>query len=592
MIEVKNVTKKYGNFVAVDNISFTVNDGEVVGFLGPNGAGKSTTMNMITGFIEPTDGTIIVNGFDASKQPIKAKQQIGYMPEGVPLYTDLTVKEFVTYMAELKRVPHKEKKERVTNVLRETGIEDVANRLIKNLSRGYKQRVSLAGALVGDPKIVILDEPTVGLDPKQITEIRQLIKRLGKKHTVILSSHILSEVSQICEKVIIINKGKIVAVDTPANLEKETEKQNVIMLTVEDKRNNMKALQNDIPEITECKCVKDNDDGTKQYMLKSSTEFDLRKKLFDVLPKKDITIFELKSAEKSLEDAFITIIDENTKKRRAEAEAAEKAKEHEKELKEESKKAQKEEKAENKESYMWNEYEITYRKAFELKSDDFNDKSSIRENIAGIRREMKSLGDVNINAIEEFKEINERYQFMKGQHDDLVEAEQTLLGIIEDLDSGMRKQFLEKFAEIQREFNASFKHLFGGGHGALELVEDEDILECGIRIIAQPPGKKLQNMMQMSGGEKALTAIALLFAIQALKPSPFCLLDEIEAALDDSNVSRFASYLNKLTKNTQFIVITHRRGTMTAADRLYGITMQEKGVSTLVSVDLIEHDLN
>lgn len=174
------------------------------------------------------------------------------MPEGVPLYTDLTVKEFVTYMAELKRVPHKEKKERVTNVLRETGIEDVANRLIKNLSRGYKQRVSLAGALVGDPKIVILDEPTVGLDPKQITEIRQLIKRLGKKHTVILSSHILSEVSQICEKVIIINKGKIVAVDTPANLEKETEKQNVIMLTVEDKRNNMKALQNDIPEITEC----------------------------------------------------------------------------------------------------------------------------------------------------------------------------------------------------------------------------------------------------------------------------------------------------------------------------------------------------
>ena len=348
MIEVKNVTKKYGNFVAVDNISFTVNDGEVVGFLGPNGAGKSTTMNMITGFIEPTDGTIIVNGFDASKQPIKAKQQIGYMPEGVPLYTDLTVREFVTYMAELKRVPHKEKKERVTNVLRETGIEDVANRLIKNLSRGYKQRVSLAGALVGDPKIVILDEPTVGLDPKQITEIRQLIKRLGKKHTVILSSHILSEVSQICEKVIIINKGKIIAVDTPENLEKETEKQNVIMITVEDKKNNMKTLQNDIPEITECKCVKDNDDGTKQYMLKSSTEFDLRKKLFDVLPKKDITIFELKSAEKSLEDAFITIIDENTMKRKAEAEAAEKAKEHERELKEESKKAQKEEKAENK----------------------------------------------------------------------------------------------------------------------------------------------------------------------------------------------------------------------------------------------------
>ncbi len=378
MIEVKNVTKKYGNFVAVDNISFTVNDGEVVGFLGPNGAGKSTTMNMITGFIEPTDGTIIVNGFDTSKQSIKAKQEIGYMPEGVPLYTDLTVKEFVTYMAELKKVPHKEKKERVANVLRETGIEDVADRLIRNLSRGYKQRVSLAGALVGDPKIVILDEPTVGLDPKQITEIRQLIKRLGKKHTVILSSHILSEVSQICEKVIIINKGKIVAIDTPENLEKETERQNVILLTVEDNSNNMKTLKNDIPELIECKCIKDNDDGTKQYMLKSSTEFDLRKKLFEILPKKNITIFELKSAEKSLEDAFITIIDENTKKRKAEEAAAEEKRKHEKELKEESKKAQKEEKAENKKAKK--EEKAENKKA---KKEDKKENKTAKENKKG-----------------------------------------------------------------------------------------------------------------------------------------------------------------------------------------------------------------
>lgn len=378
MIEVKNVTKKYGNFVAVDNISFTVNDGEVVGFLGPNGAGKSTTMNMITGFIEPTDGTIIVNGFDTSKQSIKAKQEIGYMPEGVPLYIDLTVKEFVTYMAELKKVPHKEKKERVANVLRETGIEDVADRLIRNLSRGYKQRVSLAGALVGDPKIVILDEPTVGLDPKQITEIRQLIKRLGKKHTVILSSHILSEVSQICEKVIIINKGKIVAIDTPENLEKETERQNVILLTVEDNSNNMKTLKNDIPELIECKCIKDNDDGTKQYMLKSSTEFDLRKKLFEILPKKNITIFELKSAEKSLEDAFITIIDENTKKRKAEKAAAEEKRKHEKELKEESKKAQKEEKAENKKAKK--EEKAENKKA---KKEDKKENKTAKENKKG-----------------------------------------------------------------------------------------------------------------------------------------------------------------------------------------------------------------
>ena len=250
------------------------------------------------------------------------------------------------------------------------------------------------------------------------------------------------------------------------------------------------------------------------------------------------------------------------------------------------------ESAEQQTNYLWEEYELTPHAAAELRNSEYEDPLALKKLIAAVKDEIRKLGTVNVNAIEEYKEVSERYTFLKGQHDDLVEAEQTLLGIIEDLDSGMRKQFLEKFAEIQKEFNASFKHLFGGGHGALELVEDEDILECGIRITAQPPGKKLQNMMQMSGGEKALTAIALLFAIQALKPSPFCLLDEIEAALDDSNVSRFASYLNKLTKNTQFIVITHRRGTMTAADRLYGITMQEKGVSTLVSVDLIEHDLN
>ena len=330
MIEVKNVTKKYGNFIAVDNVSFTVNDGEVVGFLGPNGAGKSTTMNMITGFIEPTEGTIEVNGYDILKQPLKAKKKIGYMPEGVPLYNELTVKEFVTFMAELKRVPRKERKEKVAKVLYEVGIEDVSNKLIRNLSRGYKQRVSMAGALIGNPEVIILDEPTVGLDPKQITEIRQLIKKLGKKHTVILSSHILSEISQICEKVIIINKGKIIAVDTPANLEKKTESKNVILLTVEDKKNNMEKLNKDIPEILENKFIKNNDDGTKQYMISSNIEFDLRKKMFEILPKKDITIFELKNAEKSLEDAFITLIDTNTREREKEKEESKKTKETEK----------------------------------------------------------------------------------------------------------------------------------------------------------------------------------------------------------------------------------------------------------------------
>ena len=243
-------------------------------------------------------------------------------------------------------------------------------------------------------------------------------------------------------------------------------------------------------------------------------------------------------------------------------------------------------------NYMWDEYEITLSDAAALKDPEMNDLSAMKKAISTLKDEIKKLGDVNVNAIEDYKAVLERYTFLKGQHDDLVEAEKTLNGIIVELDAAMRKQFTEKFADITREFDKVFKELFGGGKGTLELIEEEDILEAGIRIIAQPPGKKLQNMMQLSGGEKALTAIALLFAIQNLKPSPFCLLDEIEAALDESNVGRFAKYLHKLTKNTQFIVITHRRGTMEKADRLYGITMQEKGVSALVSVDLIEKDLD
>ena len=228
MIEVKNVTKKYGKFVAVDDISFNIKEGEIVGLLGPNGAGKSTTMNMLTGFIEQTEGEIIIDGYDMLKKPKKAKKQIGYMPEGVPLYTDLTVKEFVTYMAEIKKIDRKTRKEKVQKIIEQTGLKDVEKKLIRNLSRGYKQRVSMAGSLVGEPKILILDEPTVGLDPKQITEIRNIIKELGKKHTIILSSHILSEVSQICNKVIIINKGKIVVIDTPEKLENKVSNSNII----------------------------------------------------------------------------------------------------------------------------------------------------------------------------------------------------------------------------------------------------------------------------------------------------------------------------------------------------------------------------
>ena len=313
MIEVKNVTKKYGKVVAVDNISFTINDGEIVGLLGPNGAGKSTTMNMMTGFIEQTSGDIIIDGYDMLKRPKKAKREIGYMPEGVPLYTDLTVKEFVMYMAEIKRVNRKERKEIVEKIIEKTGLKDVEKKLIKNLSRGYKQRVSMAGALVGEPKILILDEPTVGLDPKQITEIRSLIKELGKTHTVILSSHILSEVSQICNKVVIINKGKIIAVDTPENLENKVNNNNLIYVTVEDKENKIEKIKEKLNDIKKIELVTNNDDGTKQYAIETVGEKDLRKELFAEFAKENITIFEMKKADSTLEEAFMKLIEGGNK---------------------------------------------------------------------------------------------------------------------------------------------------------------------------------------------------------------------------------------------------------------------------------------
>lgn len=322
MIEVKNVTKKYGNFTAIDDMSFTIKEGEIVGLLGPNGAGKSTTMNMLTGFIEQTQGDIIIDGFNMLKKPKKAKKEIGYMPEGVPLYTDLTVKEFVRYMAELKKVDKKEIKEKVAKIIKQTGLEEVQDKLIKNLSRGYKQRTSLAGALVGEPKILILDEPTVGLDPKQITEIRELIKELGKTHTVILSSHILSEVSQICNKVIIINKGKIIAIDTPQNLENKVSNNDNVYITIEDSENKIDSAIKNIPEVKSVKLVKENDDGTKQYVIEtqddngndikkseSNEKIDIRKKIFTEFAKVDITIYEMKKQDATLEDAFMQLIE-------------------------------------------------------------------------------------------------------------------------------------------------------------------------------------------------------------------------------------------------------------------------------------------
>jgi len=342
LITVKNVTKKYGKFKAVDNISFEVNDGEIIGLLGPNGAGKSTTMNILTGFIEPTQGEVIINGYNISKKPKKAKKCIGYMPEGVPLYKDMTVKEFITYMAELKGVKKENIKESVEQAMQDTWLQNVKKVLIKNLSKGYKQRVSMAGALVGNPEIIILDEPTVGLDPKQIIEIRNLIKKLGKNHTLIISSHILSEISQICEKVIIINKGQIVAVDSPENLEDKVNVENVINIIVEDVENKIENLK--INGAKKVELIKKNDDNTKEYRIIPEKDYDIRKTIFSDLAKENITIFELKKPEITLEEAFMELIQKNEKDK----EEKEKIKEEEKRQEEEQKKQEKLEKKEKK----------------------------------------------------------------------------------------------------------------------------------------------------------------------------------------------------------------------------------------------------
>ena len=342
MITVKNVTKKYGKFKAVDNISFEINDGEIIGLLGPNGAGKSTTMNILTGFIEPTEGEVIINGYNISKKPKKAKKCIGYMPEGVPLYKDMTVKEFVTYMAELKGVKKEQIKESVDQAIQDTWIQNVRKVLIRNLSKGYKQRVSMAGALVGNPEIIILDEPTVGLDPKQIIEIRNLIKKLGKNHTLIISSHILSEISQICERVIIINKGQIVAVDSPEHLEDTVNIENAINIIVEDKENKIEKIK--IQGAKKIELIKKNDDNTKEYRIIPEKDYDIRKSIFSDLAKENITIFELRKPEITLEEAFMDLIKNNEKEKEEKA----KQLEEEKKQKEEKKKQEKIEKKEQK----------------------------------------------------------------------------------------------------------------------------------------------------------------------------------------------------------------------------------------------------
>ncbi|MBR2290656.1 MAG: ABC transporter ATP-binding protein [Clostridia bacterium] len=313
MIEVKNVSKRYGDFYAVRNVNFNVQDGEIVGFLGRNGAGKTTTMNMITGFIEPSRGQILVNGVDVDSKPKKVKGMIGYMPEGTPLYSDLTVKEFISYMADLKCIKRKSKKEAVEKAIMQTGLDKVRNRLTRNLSRGFKQRVSLAGALVGDPEILILDEPTVGLDPKQVKEIRELIKSFRNEHTVILSSHILSEVSQICEKVVIIDKGEIIAVDTPENLEKSVETKQVYIVTVEDTEDKFEEVFKEDVQIKAFEKVDTNEDNTYVYQIELKENLaddkDFRKSFAIKCAENNILNLGIRKEEASLEDAFIQLIE-------------------------------------------------------------------------------------------------------------------------------------------------------------------------------------------------------------------------------------------------------------------------------------------
>lgn len=313
MIELKNVTKKYSSFKALDDISFKIEEGEIVGFLGPNGAGKSTTMSIITGYIEPTKGKVIVNGYDISQKAKQAKKQIGYMPENVPLYSELTVKEFISYMADLKLVKRKEKKAEIERVLKQTGLTEVKAKLIRNLSRGYKQRVSLAGALVGNPPILILDEPTVGLDPKQVTEIRNLIKSLKEKHTILISSHILSEINQMCNKIIIINNGKIVKIDKTENIEAETQNSNSntkeLIITVEEQNIELSEIAKKIKPIKSIELINQND-NEKNYSILYEGNEEIRKDLLKMCIEKDINVIEIKKKEISLEDAFLKIIDE------------------------------------------------------------------------------------------------------------------------------------------------------------------------------------------------------------------------------------------------------------------------------------------
>lgn len=307
MIEIQNLTKEYGHIKAVDDISFNVGKGEILGFLGPNGAGKSTTMNILTGFISSTSGLVKVGGVDILENPVEVKKQIGYLPEQPPLYLDMTVNEYLDFCANLMALPQKKWRNQKKDIMELVKITHVSHRLIKNLSKGYKQRVGLAQALVGTPEVLILDEPTVGLDPKQIIEIRNLIRALGKNHTIILSSHILPEVSAVCDRVIIINKGKIAAIDTPENLSKTLSDFSKFTITVAGPEDKVKDIISNISGVKYLKTGTNIKDNEYSYIVEADKDVDVRKPLFNQLAEHGFPILELKSLNLSLEDIFLQL---------------------------------------------------------------------------------------------------------------------------------------------------------------------------------------------------------------------------------------------------------------------------------------------
>lgn len=307
MIEINHLVKKYGSHVAVDDLSLTVEPGKIYGFLGPNGAGKSTTMNIITGYLAATSGEVKINGFDVLKQPEEAKKCVGYLPELPPLYMDMTVKEYLDFVAELKKIEKSLRAGYVKEAMKITKTEEVSGRLIRNLSKGYRQRVGFAQAVLGYPEILILDEPTVGLDPKQIIEIRDLIKELGKKHTIILSSHILSEISAVCDHVFIISHGKLVASDSTENLLERMTGAQEIELLVKAEEDTAETAIREVAQVERCEKAESKEDGAVQLLVTAKKDADVREAIYHTCVEHHMPILEMKAASKSLEDVFLEL---------------------------------------------------------------------------------------------------------------------------------------------------------------------------------------------------------------------------------------------------------------------------------------------